>query len=393
MKEIAIVSVARTPVGSFGGAFKDISATKLAEIVMREVIKRAGIEASLIDEVIFGCCMQDCMAPNLARVAALFAGIPKETTAYTVHQNCASAQRSIISGCQSILVGDGKIYLVGGVESMSGVPYYLFGARFGYRLRNNVVVDGIMQGLTDPYCGLIMGMTAENLAEKYNIPRQEQDEISLLSHQRAIAAIDAGRFKEEIVPVEVPEKKGKVKIVDTDEGPRRDTSMEILSKLAPAFKKDGTVTAGNSSSLNDAAAAVLLVEKEKAKELGLKPLAYIRSWGTAGVDPAYMGIGPAYAIPKALQKGGYKLQDMQLIEVNEAFAAQYLAVERELKNNREITNVNGSGISLGHPVGATGTRIVITLLNEMRRRGLNLGIAGLCVGGGLGSAIVIEITE
>jgi acetyl-CoA C-acetyltransferase len=390
MKEIAIVSAVRTPIGSFGGAFKDISATKLAEIVMREAIKRAGIDPSLIDEVIFGCCMQDCMAPNLARVAALFAGIPKEVTAYTVHQNCASAQRSIISGCQSILVGDGKIYLCGGVESMSGVPYYLFGARFGYRLRNNVVVDGVMQGLTDPYCGLIMGMTAENLAEKYNISRREQDELALLSHQRAVAAIDAGKFKEEIVPVEVKEKKG-VKIVDTDEGPRRDTSLEALSKLPPVFKKDGTVTAGNSSSLNDAAACVLLVEKEKAKELGLKPLAYIRSWATVGVDPAYMGIGPAYAVPKALEKGGYKLQDMQLIEINEAFAAQYLAVERELKNNREITNVNGSGISLGHPVGATGTRILVTLIYEMRRRGLNLGIASLCVGGGLGSAIVVEI--
>lgn len=392
MKEIAIVSAVRTPIGSFGGAFKDIPNYKLAEIVMREAIKRAGIEPSLIDEVIFGCCFQDCMAPNLARVAALFAGIPKEVTAYTIHQNCASAQRSIISACQSILAGDGKIYLCGGVESMSGAPYYLFGARFGYRLRNHTVVDGVMQGLTDPYCGLIMGQTAENLAEKYNISRKEQDELALLSHQRAVAAIDAGKFKEEIVPVEVKEKKG-VKIVDTDEGPRRDTSLEALSKLPPVFKENGTVTAGNSSSLNDAAACVLVVEKEKAKELGLKPLAYIRSWATAGVDPAYMGIGPAYAIPKALQKGGYKLSDMQLIEINEAFAAQYLAVERELKNNREITNVNGSGISLGHPVGATGTRIVITLLYEMRRRGLNLGVAGLCVGGGLGSAIVLEITE
>lgn len=389
MREVVIVSAARTAIGSFGGSLKDVSAVKLSEVVMREVINLAKIEPKIIDEVIFGCCMQDCLAPNLARVAALFAGIPKEVTAYTIHQNCASAQRSIISGVQSILVGDGDIYLCGGVESMSQVPYFLFGARWGYRLRNQNVTDGVMQGLTDPYCGLIMGQTAENLAEKYNISREEQDEIALLSHQRAVKAIEDGKFKEEIVGVEVPTKKGTI-IFDTDEGPRKDTSKEKLASLKPVFKKDGTVTAGNASSLNDAAAAVIIMSEEKAKELSLQPLAYIKSWATVGVDPAYMGIGPAFAIPKALKKANLKLSDMKLIEINEAFAAQYLACERELKNNREITNVNGSGISLGHPVGCTGTRIVITLLNEMRRRNVDLGIASLCVGGGLGSAIILE---
>lgn len=390
MKQVVIVSAKRTAIGSFGGGLKDVSAAKLAEVVIRGIVQDTKIDPAIIQEVIFGCCNQDCLAPNIARVASLFAGIPKEVTAYTIHQNCASGQRSIISGCQSIICGDGDIYLCGGVESMSNTAYYLYGARWGYRLRNQQVIDGVMQALTDPYCGLIMGETAENLAEKYNISRREQDELALLSHQRAVAAIEAGKFKEEIVPVEVPGKKGEVKIFDKDEGPRKDTSLEALSKLPPVFKKDGTVTAGNASTLNDAAAAVLIMSEEKAKELNLKPLVYIRSWATVGVDPTIMGIGPAYAIPKALAKAGLKLSDMKLIEINEAFAAQYIACERELKNNREITNVNGSGISLGHPVGCTGTRIVVTLIYEMIRRNVDLAVASLCVGGGLGSAIVLE---
>lgn len=390
MKELVIVSAKRTPIGSFGGVLKDISAVKLAEISMRGVISDSKILPEIIQEVIFGCCNQDCLAPNITRVAALFAGIPHEVTAYTIHQNCSSAQRSIISGCQSILVGDGDVYLCGGVESMSNTAYYLYGARWGYKLRNQQLTDGIMQALTDPYCGLIMGQTAENLAEKYQITRKEQDELALLSHQRAVKAQEEGKFKEEIIPVEIPGRKGEVKIIDKDEGPRKETSLDILSKLSPVFKKDGTVTAGNSSTLNDASAAVLIMTKEKAKELELKPLAYIRSWATAGVDPAYMGIGPAFAIPKALQKANLTLKDMKLIEINEAFAAQYIACEKELKSEREITNVNGSGISLGHPVGSTGTRIVVTLIYEMLRRNVDLAIASLCVGGGLGSAIILE---
>jgi acetyl-CoA C-acetyltransferase len=317
-------------------------------------------------------------------------GLPHETPGFTIVVNCASGMQAMICGTQAIRDGDMEVVLAGGVESMSNAPYILTTTRWGQRLQHGQLIDMLWRAMQEYPIGAGMGLTAENLAEKYGISREEQDRFSLLSQQRACKAIQEEKFKSEITPVSIPQKKGETRIVDTDEHPRPDVTLDKLAKLPSAFKQGGTVTAGNSSGLNDAAAATILMSKEKAKEMGLKPLAKILGYAIVGVDPSYMGIGPVPATKRVLSKVGLSLRDIQLIEINEAFAAQYLSCEKELDLNREIVNVNGSGIALGHPVGATGCRLVVTLIHEMAKRDLTLGLATLCVGGGLGFAIVVE---
>ncbi|MGB9598985.1 MAG: thiolase family protein [Myxococcota bacterium] len=389
MKKVVIVSAVRTAIGSFGGMFKDISAMELGVIAAQEAIKRAHIEKSEIQDVIVGHCFMRTDEINIARCISLKAGIPFTTPAVTIQRQCSSSMQALIFGAQQIMTEENDTVLVGGVENMSRIPYVLKTARWGTRLKHAELTDMLWEGLTDPLTGEIMGITAENLAEKYNISREEQDEIALLSHKRAIAAIDGGRFKDEIVPVVIRSKKGD-RIIDTDEHPRRDVSKESLAKLPPAFKENGTVTAGNASGINDGAAFAVIMSEEKAKGLGLKPLAEIVSHGVAGVEPELMGYGPVPATQKALKRAGLTLKDIDLIELNEAFAAQYLACEKLLGLNREITNVNGSGIALGHPVGCTGLRIIVSLIYEMKKRDVELGLATLCVGGGMGKAVIIR---
>jgi acetyl-CoA C-acetyltransferase len=390
MTDVCVVSAVRTAIGDFGGAFRDMSAVDLAATVIRESLNRAGVSPDQVDDVIFGCCLQKYNELTLGRLAGLKAGLPIHVPGVTIQRNCASGMQSIVYGAQMIHAGDAEIVVAGGVEAMSDGPYFIEGARWGLRLRPTTLKDSVWDGLTDAWSGLIMGMTAENLAEKYGISREEQDEIALRSHRNAEAAIKEGRFKEEIVPVEVPQRKGPPKVVDTDEHPRFGLTMEDLSKLPPVFKKDGTVTAGNASGINDAAAAVVLMTRKRAEELGLTPMARLVANAVAGVEPELMGYGPVPATHRALKRAGMELKDIQLIECNEAFAAQYLACERLIGWDRDIVNVNGSGIGLGHPVGATGCRIVVTLLHEMARRDLALGLATLCVGGGMGMATIWE---
>jgi acetyl-CoA C-acetyltransferase len=327
---------------------------------------------------------------NVARIAAVKCGLPLETPGFTIVVNCASGMQAIICGIQAIRDNDVDVIIAGGVESMSNAPYILTTTRWGQRLQHGQLIDMLWRAMQEAPIGTGMGLTAENLAERYGISREEQDQFALLSQQRACQAIREGRFKDEITSVSIPQKKGEAKIIDTDEHPRPDATLEKLAKLSPAFKKGGTVTAGNSSGLNDAAAATVLMSQEKAKEMGIKPLAKILGYAIVGVDPFYMGIGPVPATEKVLKKVGLSLKDIQLIEINEAFAAQYLACERECGFNREIVNVNGSGIALGHPVGATGCRLVVTLIHEMAKRDLTLGLATLCVGGGLGFSMIVE---
>jgi len=388
-REVVIVSATRTPIGDFGGSMRDVSATSLAMRVIDSALGKVGLEKELVNQVIMGNCFEP-LDQNVARIASVKCGLPIETPAFTIVVNCASGMQAIICGVQAIRDGDVDVVIAGGVESMSNAPYILTTTRWGQRLQHGQLIDMLWRAMQEYPIGAGMGLTAENLAEKYGISREEQDQFSLLSHQRACKAIQEGRFKDEITPVLVPQKKGEPKVVDTDEHPRPDTTLEKLAKLPPAFKKNGTVTAGNSSGLNDAAAVTILMSKEKAKEIGLKPLAKILGYAIVGVDPSYMGIGPVPATRKVLKRLGLDLRDIQLIEINEAFAAQYLSCERELGLNREIVNVNGSGIALGHPVGATGCRLVVTLIHEMAKRDLTLGLATLCVGGGLGFAMVIE---
>ncbi len=392
--DVVIVSAARTAIGTFGGSFRDVKATDLTAPLMKEVVKRSGVESGLIDDVMWGCCYQRTKdETNMARVASLKAGIPVEVPAFTIHRTCTSAMQAVVSGTQAIKLGDASIVLAGGTESMSTVPYTLDGIRWGVRMNHVELRDGMWDGLTELGTGVGMGMTAENLAEKYDISRADQDEVAHTSNVRAIAAIKDGRFVDEIMPFEIPQRKGDSKIIDTDEHPRPDITLEKLAKLKPVFKKDGTVTAGNSSGINDGSAGVMLMSLGKAQELGITPLARIVCYGVAGVDPDIMGYGPVPATRKALAKGNLTLDEINLIEVNEAFAAQYLAVERELRLNREITNVNGSGIALGHPVGCSGVRLLVTLLYEMKRRGSRLGLATLCSGGGMGMTTVIESVQ
>lgn len=389
MDNIVIAAAARTPIGSFGGALKDVLANELATIVIKEVVKRAGIEPSMVEEVILGNCIMRSDEANIARMAALKAGLPIETSAFTIQRQCSSGMQAVVSGFQEIALGDTEIVVAGGTESMSNAPYVLKDARWGKRMQHGQLTDAMWELLHDPNYNIIMGMTAENLAEKYNISREEQDEIALRSHRNAAAATEKGYFKEEIVPVEIQTRKG-VKIVDTDEHIRPNITMEDLASLKPVFKNDGTVTAGNASGVNDGASAVLLMKESKAKELGIKPLARIVSYAWAAVEPWLMGYGPVPATQKLLKKAGISLSDIDLFEFNEAFAAQYLACEKLLGLNREVVNVNGSGVGLGHPVGSTGCRIIISLIHEMKRRNNRLGLASLCVGGGMGMSILVE---
>jgi acetyl-CoA C-acetyltransferase len=393
--DIVIVSAARTPIGKFGEAFRTVRAHQLAATVITEVLKRANVSGDQLDDVILGDCVQAPDEANTARTAALKAGIPVEVPAVTIQRQCSSAMAALAFGVQQVKAGDSQMVLAGGVESMSSAPYVLMTARWGQRLTHGQMTDSMWELLHSgsnllEKKGYIMGQTAENLAERYSISREEQDIVALRSHNNAEAAVKAGKFKDEIVPVPIPQKKGDPKLVDTDEHIRLGLKMEDLSRLAPAFKKDGTVTAGNSSGLNDGAAAVIITTRARAQELGMTPMAKIVAQAVAGVEPAYMGYGPVPATEKCLKRAGLTLKDIQLIEVNEAFAAQYLACEKGLGLNREITNVNGSGIGLGHPVGATGVRIVISLMYEMMRRNLSLGLATLCVGGGMGMTTIIE---
>ncbi len=392
MKDVVIVSAVRTAIGTFGGGLKDYPAPDLMALVIKEALKRAGgVAPEEVGDVIVGQCMQRLDESVTARLAGLKAGLPITVPGVAIHRNCASGMQSIIYGAQQIMLGDADCILAGGVEVMSRTPYMLYQARWGARLQHGVMSDGLWDGLTDSYTGLIMGLTAENLAEKYSISREEQDVVACRSHNNAEAAIKGGRFKEEIMPVEIPQKKGDPKIFDTDEHVRMGMTMDQLEKLKPGFKKNGTVTAGNASGINDGAAAVLLMSAEKAKALGCKPIARLRGYATAAVEPELMGYGPVPATQKLLAKTGVKLDDIQLIELNEAFAAQYLACEKLLGLNRDITNVNGSGIALGHPVGCTGARIIISLIHEMKRRGNTLGLATLCVGGGMGQSSLWEM--
>ncbi|MGP8050661.1 MAG: thiolase family protein [Desulfobaccales bacterium] len=394
--DVVLVAAARTPIARFGGALKGVRASTLAARVMQEAVKRANqLDPARIEEIIVGECIQCADEANTARTAALLAGFPYEVPAYTIQRQCSSSMQALSSAAAMIRAGDAGIVLVGGVESMSSGPYYLSQARWGIRefQKSHEFTDSVWEIL---YSGsrflgqdMIMGVTAENLAAKYDISRADQDQVALESHHKAEAAIQAGRFQEEIIPLEVPAKRGETQVFAQDEHPRFGLTLDDLARLKPAFKKDGTVTAGNSSGLNDGAAAAIIMSRGKARELGLSPLATILTCAAAGVDPQLMGYGPVPATGKALKKAGLDLQQIQLIEVNEAFAAQYLTCERSLGLERAITNVNGSGISLGHPIGCTGLRIVISLVYEMARRDLELGLATLCVGGGMGMTTIV----
>ncbi|MBU7006778.1 thiolase family protein [Phosphitispora fastidiosa] len=389
MEDVLILSGSRTPIGDFGGAFKELLPNELALYPVKEAVARAGVNKSEFDEVILGNCIQRTDEPNVARVVLLKAGFPKEVTGYTIQRQCSSGMQAIVSGIQQIRLGDSDLVAAGGVECMSSSPYSLKNARWGQRLQHGEVRDSVWEVLCDPTNHIMMGQTAENLAIKYDITREEQDAIALRSHQKAIAAIKSGRFKDEVVPVTITVKKNG-RVIDTDERPKDGLSMADLAKLRPAFCENGTVTAGNSSGINDGAAAVVLASERKVRELNAKPLARIVSYAVAGVEPELMGYGPVPAVKKALQKANLTIGDIDLWEVNEAFAAQYLAVEKMLGLNRSVVNVNGSGVGLGHPIGCTGARIVVTLLYELKRRNLRYGLATLCVGGGMGKAIIIE---
>ena len=394
MKDVVIVAGARTPIGNFGGALKDITAHKLGEIVVREVMSRAGLDPELVDEVIIGCVGQSSDAANIARVIGLMAGLPVRTPAYSVQRNCSSGLQSFVNAYQNIQSQDADVQVVGGVESMSRAPFISRDMRWGKRLRHAEFIDSIWEGLTDPVCGQLMGRTAENLAEDFGIGREEQDRFAVESHGRAFRAIREGRLKDELLPITIPKsvagREVAPVVLTQDEGPNVGLNEQQLALYPPLFKENGTVTAGNSCPLSDGAAAAMIMSGDRARELGLRPLGRIRSYAFVGVDPTRMGIGPAEALPPALKRAGVALSDLELIEVNEAFAAQYLAVERQLGLNRDRVNVNGGAIAFGHPVGMTGTRLVITLLSEMRRRDNQLGAVTMCVGGGQGAAMVLE---
>jgi acetyl-CoA C-acetyltransferase len=389
MKDIVITSATRTPIGAFGGSLKHVSAIELSQFIIESVIERTGIEKNKIEQVIMGNCFEP-VDHNIARIGLIKAGLPIETIAFHIVATCGSGMQAIICAAQSISDDMVSAAIAGGVESMSTAPYLLKTARWGSRLQHVECTDLIWKAMQDPAIGGGMGMTAENLADKYSISREEQDQFALRSQQCAGKAIEDGGFKKEITPIPVKQRRGDPLLFDTDEYPKPDLTMQKLAALPPAFKKGGTVTAGNACGINDAAAAVIMMTREKAEAYGLTPLARVVSYAVAGVDPAYMGIGPVPATRNALQKAGLKMSDIGLIEVNEAFAAQYLACERELQWNRDIVNVKGSGISLGHPVGCTGTRIVVTLLHQMLKDKIRFGLATMCAGGGQGFALILE---
>lgn len=425
MKDVVIVSGARTPVGAFGGSLETTPVVDLGALVLKETLKKVGLKPTAtekltrfepdflkgsgmvdlekehydyddsfqpiqVDEVIIGNVVGAGQGQNVARQAMIKAGIPKESPAFTVNKVCASGMKAVALAVQAIRFGEAEIVLAGGMENMSLIPYAVPTARWGARMNNVDMVDLVVfDGLFEIFYGYHMGLTAENIAALYKIPRQEQDELGVMSHQRAKRAIAQGLFKEEIIPVKIPQRKGDPKIFDTDERPM-ETSMEKMVKLRPVFKKDGTVTAGNASGINDAAAALLLMSDEKAKDLGLKPLVRVKAYASAGVDPAYMGLGPIPAIRKILHEEKLSVNDFGAIELNEAFAVQAIACIRELNLDIEKTNPLGSGISIGHPIGCTGARIILTLMGEMLRNDHALGLATLCIGGGQGMATVLE---
>jgi acetyl-CoA C-acetyltransferase len=389
-----IVSAVRTPIGTFGGSLRDVSHTRLAALTMDEVCRRVDFPKKDLDDVYWGVVMLRSDENGLARSAVLEAGIPDYVSAVQVNRACCSSMEAIRIASMAIRLGEADAIIAGGGESMSNVSYSIKNARWGLRLRHQELSDGVWDGLMDHHTGLIMGMTAENVAEKYHISREDQDELAFTSQMRAKRAMEQGRFKDEIVPVVIPGRHGKPDIiVNTDEHPRPETTLKKLSQLPPAFKKDGTVTAGNSSGINDGASGVLVLSRELADRLKMKRKWRVVGSAAVGVDPRMMGIGPIPAVKKLFKQTGYKLEDIDLIEINEAFAAAYLSVERELGLNREIVNVNGSGIALGHPIGNTGCRIVVSLIHEMEKRGLKKGLASLCGGSGHGQAMIIERVE
>jgi len=428
MSEVVIVSGVRTAIGSFGGSLKEVTAAKLGSVVIKDLLKRVGLKPKAgseqlaccpgalageglselekkyydwpdnlkevqIDEVIIGNVLQAAQGQNPGRQAMIYAGLPKETPALTVNKICGSGLKAVVLGAQSIMLGDADVVVAGGIESMSNAPYAMTRARWGYRMdisgKGEVLDLVVFDGLYELYYGYHMGITAENIAAKYGITREEQDKLGVLSHQRAMAAIKDGTFKQEIAPVIIPQKKGDPIVFDKDERPM-ETSLEKMAKLAPAFKKDGTVTAGNASGINDGAGVVLLMSAKKAKEMGLTPMAKIKSFASGGVDPAYMGLGVIPAVKQALAKAKLTVKDLDYVELNEAFASQALACVKELGFDMDKTNLHGSGISLGHPIGATGGRVLVTLAHEMQRRNLKLGLATMCIGGGMGIAMVLE---
>lgn len=391
MREVVIASAARTALGSFGGSLKDVPATELGAIVIKEAIKRAGIKGEQVEEVVMGNVIQAGLGQNPARQATLKAGLPNEVPAMTINKVCGSGLRCVALAAQMIKAGDADIVVAGGMENMSAAPYVLDKARWGQRMGDGKLVDAMIKdGLWDAFNNYHMGVTAENIAKEWNLSREEQDAFAAASQQKAEAAIKAGKFKNEIVPVVIPQRKGEPKVFDTDEFPRFGTTTETLAKLRPAFIKDGTVTAGNASGINDGAAAFVVMSAEKAEELGIKPMAKIVSYGSKGLDPAIMGYGPFHATKKALEIAGLTVDDLDLIEANEAFAAQSLAVAKDLKFDMSKVNVNGGAIALGHPVGASGARILTTLLYEMEKRDAKKGLATLCIGGGMGTALIVE---
>ncbi|PKR85984.1 acetyl-CoA C-acetyltransferase [Heyndrickxia camelliae] len=391
-QEVVIVSAVRTAIGSFNGSLKNISAPDLGGIVIKQALERAGLQGDQVDEVIMGNVLQAGLGQNPARQAAIKAGVPESVSSMTINKVCGSGLKAVHLAAQSIIAGDADIIIAGGMENMSQAPYLLKGARDGFKMGDQKLVDSmITDGLWCAFNDYHMGITAENLCERYQISREEQDQFSAESQRKAIKAIEEGKFKDEIVAVEIPQRKGDPILFDTDEYPKKGTTVEKLSSLRPAFKKDGSVTAGNASGINDGAAAVVVMSRKKANELGIKPLVTIKANANAGVDPSVMGIGPVIAVKKALEKANMSLEEMGLIEANEAFAAQSLAVDRELNFNKEILNVNGGAIALGHPIGASGARILVTLIHEMQRRQVKNGLATLCIGGGQGVATVVEL--
>ncbi len=391
MREVVIVSAVRTPIGTFGGSFKDVSPIFLGVVAAKEAMSRANVKPEMIDEVIFGNVLQAGLGQNVARQVAIEAGIPVEVPSMTINKVCGSGLKTVSLAAQAIMLGEAEVVLAGGTENMSMAPYLMPKARWGHRMGDGTIVDYMVHdGLTDIFNNYHMGITAENIAEQWNITREEQDKFALESQLRTEKAINSGRFKDEIVPVAIPQRKGDPVVVDTDEHPRFGSTIEGLSKLKPAFKKDGTVTAGNASGINDGAAAVVLMSKEKADELGIKPLVTIVSFASAGVDPKLMGYGPVPASKKALAKAKMTIKDIDLVEANEAFAAQSLSVVKDLELDPEKTNVNGGAIALGHPIGCSGTRILVTLIHEMIKRDNKTGLATLCIGGGQGTSIIVK---
>ena len=392
MREVVIASAVRTPIGKFGGSLKDVSARKLGAIVIKEALNRAGVDPAMVDEVIMGCVLQGGLGQNVSRQMSLDAGVPVEVPTFTINKVCGSGLRAVELAAQIIKAGDADIVVAGGAENMSATAFAMPAARWGARMFDTKMVDMMVNdGLWDAFNGYHMGITAENVAEQWGLTREQLDEFSVISQQRAEAAVDSGRFDDEIGPVTIPQRKGDPIVFARDEHLTRGSSMEKVAKLKPAFKKDGgVVTAANASGINDSGAAVVVMSAEKAEELGIKPLCKIVSYASGGVDPSIMGVGPVPASKKALDKAGLKIEDIDLVEANEAFAAQSLAVRKELGLDPEKTNVNGGAIALGHPIGASGCRILVTLIYEMMKRDSKRGLATLCIGGGMGTSLIVE---